>query len=80
MSAKVNPVVAQRSSHSFSKHVTTPLTSCILCRVLSPRVLPHRHVLLDYSEAKILLCTTMRRYKMTAAIPLRSWSKCHSQM
>jgi hypothetical protein len=63
MSAKVNPAPAQRSSDSFSNRLNAPTTNGILCRALCPRVLPHRHVLLDYSEAETLLWTTRRRYE-----------------
>lgn len=63
MSAKFNSIPAQRSFDSFSNRINTLSTICILCRVLCPRVFPHRHVILDYSEAKTLPNTTMRRHE-----------------
>lgn len=60
MSGRINPVDPLRRYRERSKHLTTSLTSCILCRVLYPRVVPHRHVLLDCSEAKTLPFATRR--------------------
>jgi hypothetical protein len=67
MSAKVNPVIAQRSTDILSKHLRTTSASCILCRVLCPRVLAHRHVLLDYSEAKTVVFIKTRQANYTCA-------------
>jgi len=56
-----NSVVAQRSSHSFQKHGTSLPATCLLCRVLWPRILEHRHLQLDSaSEAKTLIATRIR--------------------
>jgi len=68
MSAKVSTVPTQRSSHDFSNRIATTSTSCILCRVLCPRVLSHRHVLFDYSEAKTLSMHDDASVVMTATM------------
>ncbi len=62
MSASVNLVVAQRTSDSFRTHGNTLLATCLLCRVLWPTTLQHRHLpLVDSSEAKTILRTKMGR-------------------
>ena len=53
MSSNVNSTAAARSSHHLQRHGTTPLATCLLCRVLWPRTIQHRHLpLYDSSEAK----------------------------
>lgn len=43
------------SKYSLHKHEITLCVSCLLCRVLWPRILPHRHIPAEASsEAKTL--------------------------
>ena len=61
MSRKLNPVVISRSQDSSQKHGIAVRATCLLCRVLWPSVVPHRHLPFDYSsEAKTLLLTQSR--------------------
>lgn len=58
MLREVNPVTAHGSRHSFRQHGATLRATCLLCRVLWPIVVQHRHLLFDYpSEAKTILFT-----------------------
>jgi hypothetical protein len=56
MLREANSFVAPSSSHSSQKHAASLPASCILCRVLWPRVLQHRHLVVDAaSEAKTIV-------------------------
>jgi hypothetical protein len=60
MSSNVNSAAARPSSHRLQRHGTTPLTSCLVCRVLWPQTIQHRHLPLDdSSEAKTAAHSTM---------------------
>ncbi len=48
MIREMNPVAARRSRSRLRKHGTT-LAACLLCRVLWPIVVQHRHLLFDCS-------------------------------
>ena len=55
MLREVNPVTARGSKRSFRKHAPGLRATCLLCRVLWPIVVQHRHLLFDSSlEAKTL--------------------------
>jgi hypothetical protein len=61
MLREVNPVAARRSRRSLRKHETAVPATCLLCRVLWPIVVQHRHLLFDYSsEAKTTVPTKMK--------------------
>jgi hypothetical protein len=61
MSREVNPVTARGSKFSFQKHGDSLRATCLLCRVLWPRIVQHRHLLFDYStEEKTLVRAKMR--------------------
>lgn len=47
MLRKMNPVTARGSRRSFRKHETAKPAACLLCRVLWPIVVQHRHLLFD---------------------------------
>lgn len=50
-----NTPASSESSHSSQKHEVAPRATCLLCRVLWPTILPHRHLLVEVSsEAKTL--------------------------
>jgi hypothetical protein len=53
MLREVNPVTARGSRRSFRKHGPAVRATCLLCRVLWPIVVQHRHLPSNYSsEAK----------------------------
>lgn len=61
MSTRVSPFVVQPSSDSSRMHRNTPRVTCLLCRVLYPTTLQHRHLLPDSaSEAKTIVLTPTR--------------------
>ncbi len=55
MSDETNSVLAHRSKENFRKHGNTQRMTCLICRVLWPRSLSHRHVLCDASEARTII-------------------------
>jgi hypothetical protein len=56
MLSDVSSVVVPGSRHNSQADDDGLQASCLLCRVLYPSVLPHRHLLLaDSSEAKTIL-------------------------
>jgi hypothetical protein len=58
MLREVDSVVVRSSSHSSQKHGASLAAACILCRMLWPRILQHRHLLVDCSsEAKTIVIT-----------------------
>ncbi len=61
MSAERNSAVALRSKDGFQKHGNNQRISCLLCRVLWPRSVQHRHVLFNSSEAKTIFRTNRGR-------------------
>lgn len=64
MLSEVNPVTARRSRCSFRKHAPALRTTCLLCRVLWPIVVQHRHLPSNYSsEAKSSVRTQTRSPK-----------------
>lgn len=51
----VNSIAADRSIRSRRQSGTALRATCLLCRVLFPIIVPHRHLLpVDCSEAKTL--------------------------
>ena len=44
MSANVNPIANRSSSYTSRANKDTPCGTCLLCRVLWPRTLQHRHL------------------------------------
>jgi len=61
MLRQMNPVTARGSRPGFRKHESTPRATCLLCRVLWPIVVQHRH--LEFacaSEAKTAIGTKTR--------------------
>lgn len=61
MLREVNPVTARASRRSFRKHGTALRSTCLLCRILWPIVVQHRHLLFDCSsETNTLLLTPKR--------------------
>jgi hypothetical protein len=55
MLREMNPVAARRAKQSFRKHGPAVRATCLLCRVLWPIVVQHRHLLFDdSSEAKTI--------------------------
>jgi len=58
MLQKINSLTASGSRRSFQKHERALHAACLLCRVLWPTVVPHRHLLFECeSEAKTLFLT-----------------------
>lgn len=55
LSATHTPAVSG-SKHSSQKHQTAPRPNCLLCRVLWPTILPHRHLLIEASSEAKTLC------------------------
>jgi hypothetical protein len=63
MSRQMNPIAALKSRRDFRKHATA-LASCLLCRVLWPIVVQHRHLSFDCSsEANTVLLTPRRSHE-----------------
>jgi len=65
MSSKRNTVAAQQTSRGLPELRTTLPANCLLCRVLWPAIVGHRHLHLnessnDSSEAKTLFRTKIR--------------------
>jgi hypothetical protein len=52
-----NSPAASGSRHSSQKHQTAPRADCLLCRVLWPTILPHRHLLIEASSEAQTLCS-----------------------
>lgn len=50
MLREVNPVTARGSRRSFRKHGPAVRATCLLCRVLWPIVVQHRHLPSNYSS------------------------------
>ena len=56
MFRKVNPVIVRGSECKIQTHKPVAGATCLLCRVLWPMVVQHRHlVFADSSEAKTLI-------------------------
>jgi len=55
MFGQVNPAVARESRARFQQLGTPLHASCILCRVLWPLMLQHRHLLVGSTEATALV-------------------------
>jgi hypothetical protein len=51
MLREVNPAAARAARRSFRKHGTALRATCLLCRILWPIVVQHRHLPPDYSSA-----------------------------
>lgn len=51
MLCEVNPVTAHGLRRAFRKSESVPRATCLLCRVLWPIVVQHRHLAPDYSSA-----------------------------
>ena len=47
MLREMDPVAASRARSRSPKHETAMLTTCVLCRVLWPIVVQHRHLVFD---------------------------------
>jgi hypothetical protein len=61
MSPNPGPVVAHRAPRSMQEHNTAFPANCLLCRVLWPTIVGHRHLQFDdSSEAKTLFMTETR--------------------
>jgi hypothetical protein len=61
MLREVNPVTAGGSRRSFRKPETAKRAACLLCRVLWPIVVQHRHLQFDDAlESKTLFLTQGR--------------------
>jgi hypothetical protein len=61
MSGQMNPVTARGLERSFQKHEPALRATCLLCRVLWPIVVQHRHLLFDCSsETKTLFLKSKR--------------------
>lgn len=55
MSPTAKSAVAKGSGNTSGEHQTAVQTACLLCQVVWPRILRHRHLILDsLSEAKTL--------------------------
>ena len=64
MSCEINRVVGGKSNRRFTERVITMPVTCLLCRVLWPVVLQHRHLLPAYPsdpETDITLGDLMKR-------------------
>jgi len=70
MSDDPNSVVAPRSKDSFQKHGNTQRITCLLCRVLWPRSVQHRHVFFIASEANDDNSRNSREIALFGAIPI----------
>jgi hypothetical protein len=69
MSPRVHLVASRRSSHNFGTSEISSYATCLLCHVLWPRILQHRHLRLDYpSEAKALICANKVPEKTAMAV------------
>jgi hypothetical protein len=61
MSTEINSAKARSSRRNFQKQERALRATCLLCRILWPIVVQHRHFLFDYSsEAKTILLTQRR--------------------
>jgi hypothetical protein len=58
MSSKSSPAAAQFPSRSFQEPNLPAPVNCLLCRLLWPTVVGHRHVTLDDSSEAKTLCIT----------------------
>jgi hypothetical protein len=62
MSRESNAAATRASKHTNQNHLTAERKTCILCRVLWPTLLEHRHLLArDSSEAETLLISTRQK-------------------
>jgi hypothetical protein len=61
MSREVNPVTARGPRHNLQRRGETLRATCLLCRVLWPRIVQHRHLLFDYSSEASTLFLTQRQ-------------------
>jgi hypothetical protein len=65
MLGEMNPVAAPKSRRDFRKRGTN-LPPCVLCRVLWPIVVQHRHLLFDCSlKGSTLLLTPKRSHELS---------------
>lgn len=61
MLRELNPVTARGSRRAFRKGESALRVTCLLCRILLPIVVQHRHLVFDYSsEANTVLFNPMR--------------------
>lgn len=68
MSSKPRPVLAPHATRSLQARTTTTMPNCLLCRVLWPTIVGHRHLQLDdSSEAKTLFLAETRRANLNRA-------------
>lgn len=62
MFREMNPAVTRTSKHSAQNHESASRENCLLCRVLWPTILQHRHLLPNHSsEATTLLVSTKQK-------------------
>ncbi len=62
MSHQAQPPRFKRLNHGPQKEQASLPAACLICRVLWPRILPHRHLpVYESSEAKTILRTRARR-------------------
>ena len=60
----MNPAVTRTSKHSTQNHESASRENCILCRVLWPTILQHRHLPVDpSSEATTLLVSPKKPFR-----------------
>jgi len=58
---KINSIKARTSRRNFQKQEPALRATCLLCQILWPIVVQHRHLLFDYSsEAKTILIRQRR--------------------
>jgi hypothetical protein len=61
MSREFNPIAARMSRRDSQRHARVLRATCLLCRVLWPIVVQHRHLIFDSSsEANTVFLTPKR--------------------
>lgn len=61
MSSKANPTIGQQTAAHALEQTNSQRADCLLCRVLWPNIVPHRHLEHNYSsEATTLFLTNAR--------------------
>lgn len=61
MFREMHPAATRKSKHSTQSHVNASPANCLLCRVLWPTILRHRHLSVEFSsEAKTLLVSKQK--------------------
>ena len=62
MCREQNPTMNRTSKHRTQNHLGASRENCLLCRVVWPAILQHRHLLFDNSsEANTLFITTKEK-------------------